>query len=87
MAWDSLWPLGNQLVNLLSRLQRYSPGPATYLFGGVFFLRVLALARLTSSPFLLPAQGDMHFYNDWAQRILAGQFTDHQAFYGLPLYA
>jgi len=28
----------------------------------------------------------MHFYDDWAQRILNGQFTDHLAFYGLPLY-
>ena len=38
------------------------------------------------SPFLLPSRGDMHFYNDWAQRILRGQLTDHLAFYGLPLY-
>lgn len=29
----------------------------------------------------------MHFYDDWAQRILHGQWTDHLAFYGLPLYA
>jgi uncharacterized membrane protein YqjE len=29
----------------------------------------------------------MHFYNDWALRILRGQWTDHLAFYGLPLYA
>jgi len=28
----------------------------------------------------------MHFYNDWAQRILSGQLTDHLAFYGLPGY-
>ncbi|MDQ6911795.1 MAG: tetratricopeptide repeat protein [Verrucomicrobiota bacterium] len=28
----------------------------------------------------------MHFYNDWALRILHGQWTDHRAFYGLPLY-
>jgi Flp pilus assembly protein TadD len=28
----------------------------------------------------------MHFYDDWAQRILNGQFTDHLAFYGLPGY-
>lgn len=28
----------------------------------------------------------MYFYNDWAQRILQGQLTDHHAFYGLPLY-
>ena len=29
----------------------------------------------------------MKFYSDWAQRIAAGQWTDHKAFYGLPLYA
>lgn len=29
----------------------------------------------------------MHFYDDWAQQILRGRFTDHMAFYGLPLYA
>jgi Tfp pilus assembly protein PilF len=28
----------------------------------------------------------MHFYDDWAQRILRGEFTDHLAFFGLPLY-
>ena len=29
----------------------------------------------------------MHFYNEWAQRILHGQITEHHAFYGLPLYS
>ncbi len=29
----------------------------------------------------------MKFYNDWARRILGGQFTDGKAFYGLPGYA
>jgi tetratricopeptide (TPR) repeat protein len=29
----------------------------------------------------------MFFYNDWALRILHGHWTDHLAFYGLPLYA
>jgi hypothetical protein len=28
----------------------------------------------------------MRFYDDWAQRILGGQLTDHLAFFGLPLY-
>jgi len=28
----------------------------------------------------------MHFYEEWALRIVGGQLTDHQAFYGLPLY-
>ena len=58
-----------------------------YIFAIVFLLRIIVLARLTVSPFLLPMRGDMHFYDDWAQRILQGQLTDHLAFYGLPLYA
>ena len=29
----------------------------------------------------------MFFYNDWALRILRGNWTEHTAFYGLPLYA
>ena len=61
--------------------------PGAYLFLAVLVLRLIVLARLTGSSFLLPSRGDMHFYNDWALRILHGQWTDHQAFYGLPLYA
>jgi hypothetical protein len=29
----------------------------------------------------------MHFYDDWAQKVVGGQLTDHYAFYGLPGYA
>ncbi|MEY2562385.1 MAG: hypothetical protein QOH88_578 [Verrucomicrobiota bacterium] len=66
---------------------RGSPGLVHYLFAFVFLVRVIALARLTSSPFLLPSGGDMHFYDDWARQILRGRLTDYFAFYGLPLYA
>ena len=65
---------------------RGSLGPIHYLFAAVFLLRAISLARLTSSPFLFPSGGDMRFYDDWAQRILRGEFTDHLAFFGLPLY-
>ena len=58
-----------------------------YVFLVVFVLRLIVLVRLTESQFLLPAQGDMHFYNAWAQRIAGGEWTDYRAFYGLPLYA
>ena len=59
---------------------------AGYVFIAVFVLRLIVLVRLAESPFLLPAQGDMHFYNEWALRVLRGEFTDYRAFYGLPLY-
>lgn len=58
-----------------------------WLFLGVFLLRLVVLARLTESQFLLPSAGDMQFYNNWALRILHGDWTSHSAFYGLPLYA
>ena len=66
---------------------RHSLGSAHYIFATVFFVRLIVLVRLTASPFLLPARGDMHFYDEWARRILQGHLTDHLAFYGLPLYA
>lgn len=72
--------------NWRSRTLRSLPLGA-YVFLGVFVVRLIVLVRLTGSPFLLPAQGDMHFYNEWAQRILRGEWTDYRAFYGLPLYA
>ena len=60
--------------------------PAHYVFGGVLLIRVVVLARLTASPYLLPTRGDMHFYDEWARRILSGELSDHLAFYGLPGY-
>src|SRR5947209_1750408 len=59
---------------------------ALYVFAGVLIIRLVVLLRFSGSVFLLPSQGDMHFYNDWALRIVRGQWTDHKAFYGLPLY-
>jgi tetratricopeptide (TPR) repeat protein len=83
MTWSGVL---SRRLNLGSGL-RGSLGLAHYIFAFVFLVRLVALARLTSSPFLLPSSGDMHFYNDWARQILHGRFTDHFAFYGLPLYA
>ena len=83
----------------MQRPQPFSPGnsgkPAKprsldarhYIFAGVLLIRLLVFAQLSVSPFLLPAHGDMHFYDDWARRIAHGQLSDHLAFYGLPGYA
>ena len=85
LTWLGLTLLSRRL-NLGSAL-RGSPRLDHYVFAFVLLVRLIALARLTSSPFLLPSSGDMHFYDDWARQILHGRFTDHFAFYGLPLYA
>jgi tetratricopeptide (TPR) repeat protein len=63
-----------------------SPGWVHYVFAFVFLVRLIALARLASSPLLFPSGSDTQFYDDWAKQILHGHWTDHQAFYGLPLY-
>jgi hypothetical protein len=62
-----------------------SAGAAVFL--GAFFVRLCVLFRATGTPEFQPSQGDMKFYSDWALRIAAGHWTDHRAFYGLPLYA
>jgi len=67
--------------------KRHSLEAGYVLFAAVLLLRLFTLARLSGSPFLLPLRGDMYFYNDWAQRILHGEWSDHLAFYGLPGYA
>lgn len=71
----------------LRKLLPQSISPGNYLFAFVLLVRLVALTRLAGSPFLLPTGGDMHFYDEWAKRILQGHLTDGHAFYGLPLYA
>jgi Tfp pilus assembly protein PilF len=78
---------GASPVNLEKSLRSFRLNPHVYVFAGVFLIRLAVLARLTTSAFLLPSRGDMHFYDEWARRILSGQLTNHQAFYGLPGYA
>src|SRR5450755_1436429 len=73
-------------MNLPSKTSLRAVTPGVYLFLGVFVLRLIVLVRLTDSQFLLPTAGDMQFYNDWALRILRGNWSEHTAFYGLPLY-
>jgi hypothetical protein len=73
-------------VTLRKLLTPFHLRPAHYVFGGVLLIRVVVLARLTASPYLLLTRGDMHFYDEWARRILSGELSDHLAFYGLPGY-
>lgn len=73
-------------MRLFASVAQFRPSWATLIFAVVLLVRLANLARLSRSAFLLPSRGDMHFYNDWAQRILHGEVS-HLAFYGLPGYA
>jgi tetratricopeptide (TPR) repeat protein len=87
-ADEGIAPLQERLPNMAGPGKlHWALSPEVCLFLGVFILRMFALVRLTDSQFLLPSGGDMQFYNDWALRILRGSWTEHTAFYGLPLYA
>ena len=72
------------MPKLFSRLRLQ---PVHYVFAAVLLVRLFVLGRVAGSAFLLPTRGDMHFYDDWAQKVVGGQLTDHHAFYGLPGYA
>ena len=61
--------------------------PWLFVWIGAFLVQFLVLNRIADSRHFLPDGDDMKFYNDWARRILGGQFTDGKAFYGLPGYA
>lgn len=50
-------------------------------------VRLLVLTRLYDGTYPIENQGDMRFYGEWAKRILAGEWSDGFAFYGLPGYA
>ena len=68
-------------------LQTLRAAPAFAIFLLAFAIRLLVLIRFSNSPHFIPDGDDMKFYSDWALRITHGQWTDHQAFYGLPGYA
>ena len=61
--------------------------PWLFVWLGVFLVQFTVLNMIADSRHFLPDGDDMKFYNDWAKRILGGQFTDGKAFYGLPGYA
>ncbi len=66
--------------------RRFWP-PAAIVFACALLVRLVVLYLASDSVAILPAQSDMHFYDEWARRIVAGVWTDHKAFYGLPGYA
>lgn len=59
---------------------------SAWVFSLALAVRLIVLSRFGDSAYFLPTSGDMRFYAEWAQRITAGQWTDHKAFYGLPGY-
>ena len=70
-----------------SRSSGFWRAPECWLSAVAIVVRMLVLSRFAGSPYFWPASDDMKFYADWATRISQGQWSDGQAFYGLPGYA
>jgi tetratricopeptide (TPR) repeat protein len=56
------------------------------IFGVALFLRVVYLFQIESIPLFYDLPGDPRTYDDWAQRIAAGDWLGQGVFYQAPLY-
>src|SRR5215831_11047156 len=51
-----------------------------------FTLRLVHIWQIRGSPFFTVIMGDAHGYDEWAQRIAAGDWIGREVFYQAPLY-
>lgn len=56
------------------------------VFGLAFFLRLIYLLQIQSIPLFYHLAGDGRTYDEWAQRIAAGDWLGQGVFYQAPLY-
>ncbi len=56
------------------------------IFGCAFVLRLLYLVEIDSIPLFYNLAGDGRAYDEWAQRIAAGDWIGQDVFYQAPLY-
>ncbi|HEU4343970.1 MAG TPA: tetratricopeptide repeat protein, partial [Candidatus Binatia bacterium] len=56
------------------------------IFGSAFLLRVIYLLQIESIPLFYNLAGDGRTYDEWAQRIAAGDWLGKGVFYQAPLY-
>ncbi len=73
----------------MSHLQfKWGPRHTAWLvFILAFLVQFAVLISISNTSYFLPDSDDMKFYNDWARRIAAGQWSDGKAFYGMPGFA
>src|SRR5438128_4658577 len=56
------------------------------IFGGAFLIRLIYLVEIDSIPLFYNLAGDGRAYDEWAQRIAAGDWIGQDVFYQAPLY-
>src|SRR5437773_6489701 len=56
------------------------------IFAIAFAVRLVHLLQIRRAPFFSVLMGDSKGYDEWAQRIAAGDWLGHDVFYQAPLY-
>ena len=56
------------------------------IFGCAFFLRLIYLFQIESIPLFYNLAGDARAYDEWGQRLAAGDWLGREVFYQAPLY-
>ena len=56
------------------------------MFAVALAVRLLHIWQIRAAPFFSTLMGDSHGYDEWAQRIAAGDWLGHEVFYQAPLY-
>ncbi len=59
---------------------------AALVFGAALAVRLLHLWQLSSTPFATTLMGDARGYDQWAERLAAGDWMGTEVFYQAPLY-
>src|SRR5262245_29017530 len=60
---------------------------ALVLFGLAFAVRIVVLIQLASTPYFQVGNIDSTAYDQWADRLVGGDWLPHGTFYQSPLYA
>ena len=60
--------------------------PLFVIFALALLVRLLHIWQIRAAPFFSTLMGDSHGYDEWAQRIAAGDWLGHEVFYQAPLY-
>src|SRR2546427_12084352 len=67
------------------RHSNFAPA-ALVIFAVAFTLRIVHIWQMRNAPFFTLLMGDARGYDEWAQRIAAGDWVGRDVFYQAPLY-
>jgi tetratricopeptide (TPR) repeat protein len=78
-TWNSITLLPSRKIQSFAR-------PAAAIFAVALSVRLLHVWQIRAAPFFSALMGDSRGYDEWAQRIAAGDWLGREVFYQAPLY-